>query len=145
MNNRGSNQSAGKQTIFAVQYLPLHPYWRNEKAGGLSSLARLSFLALFLLLSGCAVGPNYKRPNVAAPAVFRGSSEAAQQASFADLPWWEIFHDQALTDLIKASLANNYDLAAAVARVEQADQIAAQARSEYFPTLGYSVLYQLRP
>jgi multidrug efflux system outer membrane protein len=93
---------------------------------------------LFLLLPGCAVGPNYKRPNVAAPAVFRGPSETAQQASLADLPWWDIFHDEALTELIKTSLANNYDLAAAVARVEQANQVAAQARSQYFPALGYS-------
>jgi multidrug efflux system outer membrane protein len=62
----------------------------------------------------------------------------AQQASFADLPWWEIFHDETLTGLIKEALANNQDLSVAVARVEQADQVAAQARSQYFPTLGYS-------
>jgi outer membrane protein, multidrug efflux system len=62
----------------------------------------------------------------------------AQQASFADLPWWEIFHDETLTGLIKESLANNYDLTAAVAHVEQANEVAAQARSQYFPTLGYS-------
>ena len=64
----------------------------------------------------------------------------AQQASFADLPWWEIFHDESLTALIKESLANNNDLSAAVARVEQANEVAAQARSQYFPTLGYSTL-----
>jgi outer membrane protein, multidrug efflux system len=39
--------------------------------------------------------------------------------------------------LIRTSLANNYDLAATVARVEQARQIAAQARAEYFPAIGY--------
>jgi outer membrane protein, multidrug efflux system len=64
----------------------------------------------------------------------------AQQASFADLPWWEIFHDETLTGLIRESLANNNDLAVAVARVEQASEVAAQARSQYFPTLGYSTL-----
>jgi multidrug efflux system outer membrane protein len=62
----------------------------------------------------------------------------AQQASFADLPWWEIFHDETLTGLIKEALANNYDLAVATARVEQANGVAAQARSESFPFLGYS-------
>jgi multidrug efflux system outer membrane protein len=92
---------------------------------------------VFLLLSGCAVGPNYKRPNVAAPAVFRGPSDIAQQASFADLPWWDIFHDETLTELVKTALANNYNLEVAAARVEQARQVAALARSEYFPTLGY--------
>jgi outer membrane protein, multidrug efflux system len=64
----------------------------------------------------------------------------AQQASFADLPWWQIFHDEALTGLIKEALANNNDLTVAVARVEQANEVAAQARSQYFPTLGYSTL-----
>ena len=63
-----------------------------------------------------------------------------QQASFADLPWWEIFHDETLTGLIKESLANNNDLTVAVARVEQANEVAAQARSQYFPNLGYSTL-----
>ena len=74
------------------------------------------------------VGPNYKRPNVNAPAAFRGASGAAQQSSFADLPWWEVFKDETLKELIKTSLANNYDLAAAVARVEQARQIAADSQ-----------------
>ena len=94
---------------------------------------------VFLLVS-CAVGPNYKRPNVPSPPAFRGGPGATQQASFADLPWWEIFHDETLTALIKESLANNNDLAVAVARVEQANEVAAQARSQYFPTLGYSTL-----
>ena len=62
----------------------------------------------------------------------------AQQASLADLPWWDIFHDDKLTGLIKESLANNYDLTVAIARVDQANEVAALARSQYFPTLGYS-------
>ena len=84
------------------------------------------------------VGPNYKRPGVNTPAVFRGVSGAAQQASFADLPWWEVFKDDTLKELTKTSLANNYDMAAAVARVEQARQVAAQARAQYFPAINYS-------
>jgi multidrug efflux system outer membrane protein len=77
---------------------------------------------------------------VNAPAVFRGAAGAAQQASFADLPWWEVFHDETLKELVKTSLTNNYDLAAAVARVEQARQVAAQARAEYFPAISYSTV-----
>jgi len=53
------------------------------------------------------------------------------------LPWWNLFQDETLKGLVKSSLANNYDLAAAVARVEQARQLSAQARSEYFPQLDY--------
>jgi multidrug efflux system outer membrane protein len=96
-----------------------------------------ALLPLFLLLSGCMVGPNYKRPSVNTPAVYRGHSGSAQQASLADLPWWEVFKDETLKELIKTSLANNYDLAVAVARVEQARQVAAEARSQYFPAINY--------
>lgn len=94
-------------------------------------------LPLILLVSGCTVGPNYRRPGVNAPAVYRGQSGPARQASLADLPWWELFRDETLKQLVKASLANNYDLAAAVARVEQARQVAAQARAQYFPAINY--------
>jgi multidrug efflux system outer membrane protein len=103
------------------------------------SLARLTLLLPFiLLLSGCLVGPNYQRPKVTAPLAFRGAEGAAQQASLADLPWWEIFKDPQLNALIKTALNNNYDLSAAISRVEQGRQIEAQARSEYFPMIGYT-------
>ena len=108
---------------------------------GLGRCRRLTFILIpVFLLSSCAVGPNYKRPNVATPPAFRGGPDAAQQTSFADLPWWEIFHDDTLTGLIKESLSKNYDLTIAVTRVEQANELAAQARSQYFPTLGYATL-----
>lgn len=98
-----------------------------------------SVLASALLLSGCAVGPNYQRPKVNVPTDFRGAEAAAQQASFADLPWWDAFKDEELKSLIKTALANNYDLAVAVSRVDQAQQIAAQARAQYFPFVNYGV------
>ena len=143
MNNKGSNPSAGRQ--HNVRYPIFSPSAGPVKRKGWECFAPrpVFVLPLFLLLPGCAVGPNYKRPNVAAPTVFRGPTETAQQASFADLPWWEIFHDETLTELVKTALANNYDLSAAVARVEQANQVAAQARSQYFPTLGYSTYTSL--
>lgn len=107
----------------------------------LSRCQRLTIvLSPALLLSGCLVGPNYKRPNVAAPSTFRAAAKTAQQVSFADLPWWEIFHDETLIGLVKESLTNNYDLSVAVARVEQANQAAAQARSGYFPGATYTTM-----
>lgn len=93
---------------------------------------------LTTLLSGCLVGPNYKRPPVSAPVAFRGAEGAAQQASFADAPWWEVFRDDTLKNLVQTSLANNYDLKVAVTRIEQARQVAAQARSQFYPQLNYS-------
>ena len=97
------------------------------------------FWFILFLLSGCAVGPNYQRPKVNSPAEYRDAERAAQQASIADLPWWEVFKDDRLRNLVQIALANNYDLQIAVTRIEQSRQIAAQARAQYFPFLNYSV------
>jgi multidrug efflux system outer membrane protein len=94
---------------------------------------------LILFLAGCAVGPNYKRPPVAAPEAFRGETEISTN-SFANLPWWRVFHDDTLQSLIHLALTNNYDLRIAVTRVEQARAVAAQARSQFFPQLNYALL-----
>lgn len=96
-------------------------------------------LMLCIALQACAVGPNYQRPKVDAPTEFRGADGAAQQASIADLPWWEVFKDEQLRHLVQTALANNYDLRIAITRIEQAREIAAQARAQYLPFVNYSV------
>jgi multidrug efflux system outer membrane protein len=110
-----------------------------QRAKSFSSLSLVLSCAFTMLLPGCAVGPNYQRPKVNAPAEFRGAEGASQQASIADLPWWDVFKDEQLKTLVQTALANNYDLAIAVTRIEQSRQIAAQARAEYFPAAGYAV------
>jgi outer membrane protein, multidrug efflux system len=99
-----------------------------------------AMLSLAILFSGCAVGPNYKRPTVDVPTDFRSEEGRAQQASLADLPWWEVFKDERLKELIQTALKNNYDLRIAISRVEQSRQIAAQARSQYVPFVNYSTV-----
>jgi multidrug efflux system outer membrane protein len=91
------------------------------------------------LLAGCALGPNYQRPKADIPTEYRGAAQAAQAASVADLPWWEVFKDEQLKNLVQTALANNYDLRVAITRVEQSRQLAAQARSQYLPFVNYSV------
>ena len=108
---------------------------QNLQVSSLGSL--LAAAALFLLLPGCAVGPNYQRPKVSVPTGYRSAEASAQQASIADLPWWEVFKDSRLRELVQTALANNYDLRIAVTRIEQSRQIAAQARAQYFPFLNY--------
>src|SRR5579864_1577194 len=93
-------------------------------------------IGLLALWAGCAVGPNYKRPEVEAPQAFRGETVPSTN-SLADLPWWAIFKDVQLQNLIGTALTNNYDLKIAVTRVEQARQLAAQARAAYFPQVNY--------
>ena len=93
-------------------------------------------LVVLVLIGGCAVGPDYKRPAVDTPDNHRFATTEATN-SFGDLPWWEVFKDEALQDLIRTAVTNNYDLKQAVARVEQARQQVTVARAPLFPQIGY--------
>ncbi|MGP8052770.1 MAG: efflux transporter outer membrane subunit [Limisphaerales bacterium] len=93
-------------------------------------------LFIFAALSGCAVGPNYKRPAVSAPDNFR-FAESQNTNSFADLPWWKVFNDPVLQGLIGTAITNNYDLKQAVARVEEAREQVVVANSAFFPQISY--------
>src|SRR5215510_12171309 len=90
------------------------------------------------VLAGCAVGPDYQRPPVAEPATFRGQA-SAEAASLADAPWWEVFQDPVLKGLIGDALRSNYDVRIAAARVQEARAILGIARSQFFPSVDYSV------
>jgi len=94
-------------------------------------------VGLILFVVSCAVGPDYKRPPVNTPDSFRGTADTSTN-SLADLPWWQVFHDETLQTLIRTALTNNYDLRIAVTRVEQARALAAQARSQFFPQVDYA-------
>lgn len=96
----------------------------------------LSILLLFSF-SSCAVGPDYKRPNVKTPAQHRGDSLATQQ-SFADLNWWDVFKDPALKNLIDEALKNNFDLRIATLRVEQIRELARIKKADFYPQFNYS-------
>ena len=103
-----------------------------------SSLFKLPFwCAGVLTLAGCAVGPNYRRPAVNAPAGFRDAASTVSTNSFADLPWWGVFRDPVLQDLIRVALTNNYDLRIILTRVDQARALQMQARSQFLPQAGY--------
>jgi multidrug efflux system outer membrane protein len=90
-----------------------------------------------LLLAGCAVGPNYRRPVVDVPSETRGQLGPAEADSLADLAWWEVFDDPVLQSLIREAIHANHDLAAAAARVEQSRQLVGVARADLFPQIGY--------
>ena len=79
-----------------------------------------AYLLSTVLLAGCALGPNYKRPTVTVPGDYRGAPAAAAAESLADKKWSELFQDGALKQLIAAALEHNLDLALAAERVEEA-------------------------
>ena len=106
---------------------------------------RLAILILCsAVLTGCAVGPNYKRPTVDVPGTYRGSTpeQAAAPASgtasssLGDEKWWDVFQDKELQALIRAALKNNYDVRIAATRVLQARAQLGITRADQLPSLG---------
>ena len=89
------------------------------------------------LLAGCMAGPNYRRPVVQTPTAYRDLAEnsqlQAQTASYADLPWWQVFQDPKLQELIRTALKQNYDLQIATERISAARAQLAVTRSSLFP------------
>jgi multidrug efflux system outer membrane protein len=112
-----------------------HPAPKAELSARFASFAIA--LCAFGLLSACMVGPNYHRPPVQTPATYRDLAAnpqlQAQAASYADLPWWQVFKDPKLQELIRAALKQNYDLQLATERINAARAQLAITRSSLFP------------
>jgi outer membrane protein, multidrug efflux system len=113
--------------------------------------ALLRVTLLVALSSGCVVGPDYKRPAVPAPPVYRGGSPeqrvAPDVASFGDQKWWDAFQDDALRGLIRSALQQNYDVRIAAARVVEARALLGIARADQLPEVsaGVSAVNQRLP
>src|SRR5579864_3473190 len=101
-------------------------------------LAKLLIVVLiFGLFAGCKVGPNYHRPLVQTPTTYRDLQATpqlqAQAASYADLPWWQVFQDPKLQELIPNPLKANLHFATATQRLNAAPAQAAITPSKFFP------------
>ena len=99
----------------------------------------LSATLLCGLLAGCMVGLKYHRPAVQTPTAYRDLSEnhqhQSQTASYADLPWWQVFQDPKLHELIRTALKQNYDLQVATERISAARAQLTVTRSSLFPQI----------
>jgi multidrug efflux system outer membrane protein len=99
----------------------------------------LALLCAALVLSGCTVGPNYKRPIVAVPPTYRGlapdGTAQTETATLGDQKWWDIFQDEQLRTLIRTALQQNYDLQIAASRILEAKAQLGITRADQFPTL----------
>ena len=98
------------------------------------------FIVAAGLLAGCTVGPNYHKPTVPVPTAYHGPNDnpqnpEAQAASIADLPWWQVFQDSVLQDMIRRTLKQNYDLQTATERITQARAQLMVTRSNQYPQL----------
>ena len=96
---------------------------------------KIAILAGALALSGCVVGPDYRRPELQAPAAYL--YPAGQDAALADTPWWKAFDDPVLDGLIAEALAHNRNIRIAAAHVAQAAGVLQSTRSAFYPQVGY--------
>src|SRR3977135_405858 len=81
--------------------VPSRPSRTKNGLNGLVPFSRFVTLLWFVLLSGCAVGPNYQRPKLNVPSEYRSAEGATDHASIAYLPWWEVFKDAELKHLVQ--------------------------------------------
>ncbi len=114
------------------------------------SRSTLSFSVVALacsLLAGCAVGPDYQRPDAPVPKAFKESSDtmpawtgdwktADPQDAMSRPDWWRVFNDPALDELMAQVQVSNQNIKAAEAVYRQATASLAAARAGYFPTVG---------
>ncbi len=87
------------------------------------------------LLASCAVGPNYQRPALSVPAVYKGAPAPATAATAIPAEWWTLFNDPGLTRLVNDTLKANLSIQAAMARVDQAREATRSAAGSFLPAL----------
>lgn len=93
---------------------------------------RCGYLLPLLLLAGCTLGPNYRRPSVPVPGQYRGAAAPPTEASLADTKWPDLFQDDTLKQLMAAALEHNLDLALAAERVaEERDRFRIAGANQY--------------
>lgn len=101
--------------------------------------ARAWVLPAAILLAGCTVGPDYKRPPLDAPQGFRFQDAAGKGQAMGDIAntaWWQQFRDPVLDELIAVALQENKDVQIAASRIELFLGQYASTRSLLLPQVG---------
>ena len=105
-----------------------------------SKVALAALGAAITLFAGCAVGPNYSRPDAPSQTGWKEPT-VATNAAVLPAEWWHIFGDADLDSLETQAVAANQDLKGAVARVTQARALARVSKSEFFPAVSGDAAY----
>jgi len=115
-------------------------------------MTRIAALSVALLLSACAVGPDFEKPAPPAAKDYgsapmagetvatqgQGQSGAAQRfVAGMDIPaqWWTLFHSPKLSKLVEHAIKNNPDVAAAQAALRQSHELYSAQWTSFFPTV----------
>ncbi|MEN6624602.1 MAG: efflux transporter outer membrane subunit [Candidatus Sumerlaeia bacterium] len=105
----------------------------------------LCLIASAALMSGCLLGPDFKRPSLKLPTRWVGAEETTPTRSTGPAvelgQWWGAFQDPTLNALIDRAMKSNLDVRLAVERVRQARAALGQAESSFWPTLDFSASY----
>jgi NodT family efflux transporter outer membrane factor (OMF) lipoprotein len=105
-------------------------------------ISRITALSVLILLSACAVGPDYQRPPVETPASYKEQSgdwrQAAPQDEIDRGAWWSVYKDPVLDDLEKQIDISNQNLKAAEASYREASAVAEETHASLFPSLSLS-------
>lgn len=96
---------------------------------------KLSVLAVSAVLAACAVGPDYKQPEMTSPDEFVSTDAAQFATAEVERDFWKAFNDDSLNALIEEALTANHDIRIATARLREARAIHGEARLDFAPTV----------
>lgn len=101
------------------------------------------FISITIVLSGCAVGPDYSRPtdlvDISGEFEYASGHIVDPNAISQNYRWWENFADPVTNDYVSRALENNYSLKAAVARITQFKASLEQVSGQKLPEINYSL------
>lgn len=101
---------------------------------------KLTFVVLPLLVSGCAVGPDYHSPQTRKPSLQALDAKLENTDQF-QARWWKQFGDSTLDTLIQRAAADNLDLRVALARLDESRERLGITRSDYWPSIETGLSY----
>jgi outer membrane protein, multidrug efflux system len=94
-----------------------------------------------LALTACAVGPDYRRPEVATSDQFVGVDTAQFSTADVERDFWKAFNDEQLNEIIERALVANHDIRIATARLREARALRGEAKLDFAPTVQGSAGY----
>jgi multidrug efflux system outer membrane protein len=112
------------------------------KRNCLSKRFGITTVGFFLLAAGCAVGPNYQKPDLPVPSTWNEAQQKGVQVRPTELTrWWTSFNDPLLDSLIERAVQSNLDLRIAEARIREARGTRVLAAAGFWPTVNVSSAY----
>jgi len=93
-------------------------------------------IGFLMSVQGCKVGEDYERQEMPVPDTFK--QDFPKDSAISNIPWWELFKDSVLVELIDSALTNNQDVQIAISRMQEAALQIDVARADYYPLIGYN-------